>query len=255
MIEVRILGSGTSTGVPVIGCTCPVCTSQDSRDKRLRTSALISTDDAEILIDCGPDFRQQILRTSKFRKIDAVLITHEHYDHVGGIDDLRAFMPFGRIAMYAESYTADHLKQRLPYCLVDQDYPGVPKIDLYLIKAAVPFFVNNTEIIPIRVMYGKLPILGYVINRKLAYITDMLHLPKESFSFLSNLDLLIINALQVKEHPAHQNISQAIAITQMLHPKETYFIHMSHNAGTHEFINSKLPPHIHFAYDNLVIKV
>ena len=138
MGKLRILGSGTSTGVPEIGCTCPVCTSTDPRDNRLRASSLLHTDDAVILIDCGPDFREQMLRASSFEKIDGVLVTHEHYDHVGGLDDLRPFGRFADIPIYSDAYTAAHLRARMPYCFVDKVYPGVPRIYLQEVEAGVP---------------------------------------------------------------------------------------------------------------------
>ena len=158
-MKLRILGSGTSTGVPEIGCTCKVCTSTDPHDKRLRTSAMLCGDDVRILIDCGPDFREQMLRMNDFSKIDAVLITHEHYDHVGGIDDLRPFCRFGEIPIYAEAYTANHLCERLPYCLIDKVYPGVPRIYLNEIQPNIAFHVHDIEVLPFRVMHGHLPML------------------------------------------------------------------------------------------------
>ena len=163
-MKVRIIGSGTSTGVPQIGCTCPVCTSTDPKDNRLRASAIVETDDARILIDCGPDFRTQVLRLP-FEKIDGVLITHEHYDHVGGLDDLRPFCRFGSVPIYAENYVAQGLRLRMPYCFVDHRYPGVPDIPLQEISVGQVFSVNHTEVLPLRVMHGRLPILGYRIGQ------------------------------------------------------------------------------------------
>ena len=159
-MKVRILGSGTSTGVPQIGCTCPVCTSADPKDNRLRASAIVETEDARILIDCGPDFRAQVLHLP-FEKIDGVLITHEHYDHVGGLDDLRPFCRFGAVPIYAEEYVARGLRSRMPYCFVDHRYPGVPDIPLQEIEVGHAFSIHHTEVVPLRVMHGRLPILGY----------------------------------------------------------------------------------------------
>ena len=172
-MKLRILGSGTSTGVPEIGCKCEVCTSADPRDNRLRASSLLHTDDAVILIDCGPDFREQMLRAASFEKIDGVLITHEHYDHVGGLDDLRPFCRFGEIPIYSDEYTATHLRARMPYCFLEHKYPGVPQIFLQEVEAGKTFFINNTEITPLQVMHGRLPILGYRIGKRMAYITDI----------------------------------------------------------------------------------
>lgn len=254
MMKLRILGSGTSTGVPEIGCKCPVCTSADKRDNRLRTSALVCTDDARILIDCGPDFREQVLRASFFEPIDGVLVTHEHYDHVGGLDDLRPYCRFNEIPVYANAYTAGHLRARMPYCFVDKVYPGVPRIYLQEVEAGIPFFINRTEILPLEVMHGKLPILGYRIGGRLGYVTDMLTMPETSYACLQGLDVLVINALRVKPHPTHQCIEEAIEAASRIGAKETYFIHMSHHAGLHAEISLKLPSHMHFAYDGLVVE-
>ena len=253
-MKIKILGSGTSTGVPEIGCACPVCTSGDARDNRLRTSALVCEDDTTILLDCGPDFRQQMLRLHDFRRIDGVLITHEHYDHVGGLDDLRPFCRFGEIPVYAEEYTAENLCKRLPYCLLERAYPGVPRLYLQKIAPGEIFYIGGVEILPFRVMHGKLPILGYRIGKKLAYITDMLTMPDESYNSLEGIDVLIINALRVLPHPTHQCIGEALKAAERIGARETYLVHMSHHAGLHAEIEQGLPPHIHFAYDGLELE-
>lgn len=250
-MRLRILGSGTSTGVPEIGCTCPVCTSTDPRDNRLRASSLLHTDDTRILIDCGPDFREQMLRMPSFERIDGVLITHEHYDHVGGLDDLRPFCRFGEIPVYSDAYTAAHLQSRMPYCFVDKQYPGVPRIYLQEVKAGEPFYIKQTEVLPIRVMHGKLPILGYRIGGRLGYVTDMHTMPEESYEQLKDLDVLVMNALRPQPHPTHQSLSEALVAAERIGAKETYFIHMSHSAGLHAEISKQLPPHMHFAFDGL----
>lgn len=249
-MKLRILGSGTSMGVPTLACDCDVCRSTDPHDKRLRSSALLYTDGAVILIDCGPDFRQQMLQVEPFVVPDAILITHEHSDHVGGLDDLRPSNVFGDVNVYAEDYTARDLRVRLPYCFVEKKYPGVPGIMLHEVKPFRPFKVKNTEILPLRVMHGQLPILGFRIGN-LGYVTDMKTMPQESYDALAGLDMLIMNALHVYEHPTHQNIRQAVENALRIGAKETYFIHMSHYAGRHAVADSQLPPHIHYAYDGL----
>ena len=244
---VKILGSGTSTGVPQIGCNCPVCTSNDPRDNRLRTSVIVETEDARILIDCGPDFREQMLRMP-FKKIDGVLITHEHYDHVGGLDDLRPFCRFGAIPIYSESNVADKLRSRMPYCFVEHTYPGVPNIPLCELTAGNPFFINHTEILPFRIFHGNLPILGYRIG-KLAYITDMLFMPEESYTQLAGVDVLVINALRIASHPTHQNLEEALLVARRINARETYFIHMSHDIGLHSVAQQRLPKSFSLAFD------
>ncbi|MDO4949609.1 MAG: MBL fold metallo-hydrolase [Bacteroidales bacterium] len=254
-MRVSILGSGTSIGVPEIGCTCDVCTSKDARDKRLRCSGLVEVNDVRILIDCSPDFRQQMLALDDYRPIDAVLITHEHYDHVGGIDDLRAFCRFRNIPIFAEPATNTAIRQRIPYCFRENLYPGVPRITLANIVPGCPFTVQNLQgnsvsVLPFRVMHGKLPIVGYRIGR-FAWITDMLTMPEESYELLADVEGLVINALRHKCHPAHQTVEQALENIARIAPRRAWLIHFCHDVGLHACEEAKLPTHVRLAYDGL----
>lgn len=258
-MKITVLGSGTSTGVPQIGCECEVCKSNDSRDRRMRCSGLVEVEGVRILIDCGPDFREQMLRFSKFGPIDAVLVTHEHYDHVGGLDDLRPFCKFRDVPVYAENYTAERLLQRIPYCFVEHPYPGVPKISLNMIEPDKRFTVSNSdgksvEIIPFRVIHGKMPILGFRIGG-MAWITDMTDMPEGSYGCLAGLDCLFINALRIEPHRTHQSLSQAIGRAEKISAKNTYFIHASHQMGLHSEVEKILPEGMYQAYDGMEIIV
>ncbi len=256
-MKITILGSGTSTGVPEIGCPCPVCTSSDPRDRRLRCSGLVETGGVRILVDCGPDFREQMIRLNDFKPFDAVLVSHEHYDHVAGLDDLRPFCRFRNVPVYAESYTADRLRRRIPYCFAEHLYPGVPRITLEEIRTDAPFVVANSEgktvkVIPVRVMHGKLPVLGYRIG-SMAWITDMLTMPDSEYDLLQDLDVLVINALRFRPHLTHQSVSEALENARRIGARETYLVHMSHHIGLHAEAEQLLPPCVHFAFDGLVI--
>ena len=292
-MRITLLGTGTSCGVPQIGCPCEVCTSADPRDNRLRCSSLLEVGGKRILIDCGPDFRQQMLRID-FKPLDAVLITHEHYDHVGGLDDLRPYSIFGDVDVYAEKFCCDHLIQRIPYCFLPKEkrYPGVPAINLIEIEPHKPFVIRDVEkepmaseyledavkmkrqqvwdelqslrdseqethrdieIMPIRVMHGKLPIVGFRIEN-FAYITDMKTIPEEEYDYLKGVDYMIVNGLRHKEHPSHQTIEEAIAFARRLGVKDAWLIHMSHHIKPHAEEEKLLPEGIHLAYDGEVIE-
>lgn len=252
-MKLTFLGTGTSTGVPEIGCCCPVCTSTDPRDRRLRVSALVETDDTRILIDCGPDFREQMMHVP-FDRLDAVLLTHEHYDHTGGIDDLRPFCRFNDIDLYADDLTCRHLRERLPYFFREVLYPGVPRLHFHTIEAGHPFMVKSQEIKPLQVMHGKLPILGFRIG-KLGFITDMLTAPASTLQELEGVDTLVINGLRHHAHASHQTISEAINIAHSIGVRTTYLIHMSHEAGLHAQTATELPSQVHLAYDGLIINI
>lgn len=258
-MKLIFLGTGTSTGVPQIGCICPTCQSKDPRDKRLRCSGLLTINGVRILIDCGPDFREQMLRYDDFAQIDAILITHEHYDHVGGIDDVRPYCTFGDIHIYAEDKTAQRLRERLPYCFTEQLYPGVPNIALHHLTESEPFSVHNKagqsiSILPLRIMHAKMPILGYRIGN-LAWITDMSSLPQSSVEALKGIDTLVVNALRIEPHISHQTLEEALRFAEKIGAPNTYLIHMSHQIGKHEEVEKLLPPNVHLAYDGLTITI
>lgn len=251
-MKLTFLGTGTSTGVPEVGCTCPTCISTDPRDKRLRTSAMVEIENKRLLIDCGPDFREQMLR-NKVNHVDAVLITHDHYDHVGGIDDLR---PFGRkqdVPIYAEDYVQKSIHRCLPYAFVEKASTYVPNLKLQDISTE-PFLAAGIPVVPIRIMHHTLPILGFRIGN-LAYLTDVKVIPESEFKKLEGVEILIIDALREAPHISHLGFAEAIAYAERIAPKETYFIHMGHQVGTHETVEKLLPPHMFFAYDGLVLEL
>lgn len=251
-MKITFLGTGTSIGVPQIGCQCEVCCSSDPRDNRLRASALFEEAGTRILVDCGPDFRQQMLRIGMRQPLDAVLITHEHYDHVGGIDDLRPFTFEHDLPLYADAYACHHLRQRLPYCLVKHSYPGIPKLQLNELKEGDTLQIGFLSVTALRVMHGELPILGYRIN-DVAYLTDMTELFPSSFPLLQGIKLLIVGALRHTPHLTHQTVEQAISFSRSLGSIPTYLIHMCHQVGLHAIEEKKLPAGFHYAYDGLVL--
>lgn len=249
-MKILFLGTGTSTGIPQIGCECEVCKSSNPKDKRLRTSVLISDEDKNILIDCGPDFRQQMLNYN-IKHIDAVLLTHHHYDHISGLDELRSFTYTQPMPIYMEQNVADSIKRMYPYCFSKNRYPGVANIDIKIIDNT-PFEIFGRDIIPIRLMHYNLPILGYRCGN-VAYITDMLTISDEEVEKLKSLDVLIINALRKNKHISHQTLQDALNIVERVSPKKTYLIHMSHQMGLHDEVSKQLPENVYFAYDGLQI--
>jgi phosphoribosyl 1,2-cyclic phosphate phosphodiesterase len=244
-MEIQFLGTGTSTGVPQIGCKCKTCTSADSRDKRLRASVLIIEGKSRILIDCGPDLRQQML-SYDIDWISGILITHEHYDHLGGLDDVR---PLGQANVYAEKKVLTVIQQNMSYSFREKKYPGVPSIILNEITEDT-FFVNDIEVQPIRIMHASLPILGFRIG-KVAYLTDVKTIEDKSIELLKDLDILIISSLRHVEHFSHLNLNEALELSAKIGAHETYFTHISHDMGLHEETNRTLPERIQIAHDGL----
>ena len=252
-MTIEFLGTGTSTGVPQIGCNCEVCKSDDLKDRRLRTSALVSVDGINLLLDCGPDFREQILR-SENKNIDALLVTHSHYDHVGGVDDLRPYCAKskgGAFPIYARLDVLNDLRNRLPYCFKEHPYPGVPKFALHEIKNE-PFSIKGVTIIPLPVMHAKLLINGYRINN-MAYITDAKTISEETLDKIKGVDTLIINSLRIKPHMSHMCLEETLDVINKVVPRVAYLIHMSHDMGLHKQVSERLPKNVHLAYDGMII--
>jgi len=231
-----------------------VCRSTDPHDKRLRCSALLETETTRVLIDCGPDFRQQVLALP-FQRFDGILLTHIHYDHVSGIDDLRPFCVFGDINIYANQGTVDGLKTTMPYCFTEHLYPGVPRLNLHVAQPHVPFTIGDIDIIPIEVMHHALPILGFRIG-SFAYITDMKTINEGELPYLMGVKTMVVNALRfAPEHHSHQTVDEAIAFVRRVGAKHAYLIHPSHHIGLHKKVNAQLPQGIELAYDGQVIEV
>lgn len=253
-MKFTFLGTGTSTGVPEIGCKCEVCTSTDPRDSRLRSSALLQSGDTTVLIDCGPDFRQQML-TADVKKIDALLLTHKHYDHLVGIDDLRPYTRDRELPIYADRETEMQIRSFFPYCFGRVKYPGVANITVRSVDHKTPFTVGGIEVQPLRVFHGMFPITAYRFG-KLAYITDMSYIEPGELEKLVGVEVLVINALRFsKPHKTHQTVLEALAVIDYLKPRETYFTHLMHHIGLHAKIEKCLPNGVHLAYDGLEIEV
>lgn len=253
LLQITFLGTGTSQGIPMIASNDPVCLSTDSKDKRLRSSILISWDDKTYVIDCGPDFRQQMLR-EKVQLVNGVLFTHEHADHTAGLDDLRPYCyKIGEMPFYLDQKTLDSLEQRFQYIFSKENrYPGAPSVSANVIEKK-PFFIDNLEVVPIEVFHGKMPILGYRIQ-DVAYLTDVKTISFEEKLKLKNLDVLIVNALRIEKHPTHFNLQEALDFVDEIQPKKTYFTHISHKLGFHNEVSKKLPDNVFLSFDGLKIE-
>ncbi len=252
-MKITILGSGTSQGVPVIGCRCEVCRSADPRDKRLRSSIFVQTQGKNLVVDTGPDFRQQMLRLDADR-LDAVLLTHNHKDHVAGLDDIRAFnnLQQNDMPVYAEPYVQKALRNEFPYIFADHKYPGVPNVALHTIGEE-PFEVQGVPILPIRVLHYRLPVLGFRFG-DFAYVTDASSIPPEHLERLRGCKVLVINALRHEKHISHFTVAEALEVIDQVKPEVAYLTHISHKLG-HTQTEAALPPNVRMAYDGLEIEL
>lgn len=252
-MQITFLGTGTSQGVPVIGCTCPICTSPDPRDKRLRTSVLITIGDTNICIDVGPDFRQQMLRENVMH-LEAVLLTHTHNDHVAGLDDVRPFnFKYDRnMPVFAEEQVQQDLRQRFSYIFDVNPYPGAPRIEFHPISPESPFCVKGYQFTPIRVWHGKLPVLGFRIG-DFTYITDIKTIEPEELEKVKGTRILVLGALHYSTHYSHLNFEEAFTLVDRLKPEQTYLTHMSHRVGPYAEVGPNMPEGIALAYDSLKI--
>lgn len=251
---VTFLGTGTSQGVPVIACDCKVCNSLDYRDIRTRTSVYIEVENQNFVIDTGPDFRQQVLR-ERITKLDAVIFTHEHRDHTGGLDEIRSFNFKQKFDMpiYGSASVINQLKKDYTYIFTPSDYPGVPKVNEYIIDDST-FHINGVAIIPINLLHFKLPVFGFRIN-DFTYITDANYIPSIEKEKIKGTKVLVINALQLKSHVSHFNLDEALMLIEELKAQKAYLIHISHYLGLTRDVEKKLPENVELAYDGLKIKV
>jgi phosphoribosyl 1,2-cyclic phosphate phosphodiesterase len=247
-MKITFLGTGTSSGVPYLGCSCEVCQSLNPKDKRFRASVLLEIEGKSILIDCGPDFRQQALRAG-VKKIDAVLLTHQHVDHMMGLDDLRVF---GEVDIYADKNTCEAIYRVFSYCF-NNNYHGIPQFSLHEISNA-PFLVDGIEFIPIEVLHYKLPIHCYRIG-DFAYITDFKTIDDSEKLKLKGVKTLVVNALRFKDHFSHATVDEALSLINEITPDQAYLTHVSHEIGFHDEVNKKLPSNVRLAYDGLELFV
>lgn len=253
-MKVTFLGTGTSQGVPVIGCTCEVCSSLDFRNKRLRASITIAIGNQTFVVDTGPDFRQQMLR-ERINRLDAVLLTHAHRDHTAGLDDVRAYNFLHKMDMpvYGTQQVLDQIRIEFAYAFAEQYYPGIPRFALRLVDNE-PFQVNGIDIIPLHVLHLRLPVMGFRIG-DFSYITDAKFIPEETMQRLKGTKTLVLNALQKEEHISHFNLKEAIEMVERIKPHRAYFTHISHKLGLHGKVSDELPENISLAYDGLQLSL
>ena len=257
-MKITFLGTGTSQGIPVIGSTHPVCLSDDPRDQRLRVSVLMQWEGFNYVIDCGPDFRQQMLGTlsRKQKPLDGILLTHEHADHVAGLDDIRPFVfKQGAMPIYGHSRVLENLKRRFDYVFATENrYPGAPSVQMHTVTNNEPITIGGMRVIPIEVYHGALQVFGYRFN-KIAYLTDVKTIAAAEIDKLKDLDILVINALRYEEHQTHLNVEEALGLIDQIQPKRAYLTHISHLMGFHADIEKSLPDHVFLAYDGLTLTV
>lgn len=253
-LKITFLGTGTSGGVPMIGCDCEVCTSVDTKDKRLRSSIMVESATTRLVVDTGPDFRYQMLR-EKVKHLDAILFTHPHKDHIAGLDDIRAFNFFSKKAMevYADSLTEEAVRRDFYYAFSDTKYPGIPELNLNTITLD-PFVVGDIPVTPVLVWHLKMPVMAYRFG-KFTYITDANRIEESEKEKIKGSTIIVLNALRKKTHISHFNLEEAIAMVQELKVPAAFFTHISHQLGKHETVEKELPNGIHLAYDGLTIKI
>jgi phosphoribosyl 1,2-cyclic phosphate phosphodiesterase len=249
-MNITFLGTGTSQGVPVIGCSCEVCTSLDFRDKRLRSSVQVEVSNQSFVIDTGPDFRQQMLR-ERVKRIDAILFTHAHRDHTAGLDDVRAynFMQKMDMPVYGRQQVLDQLKIEYAYAFVKDSYPGIPRLLLNLIEED-SFTINGVQVMPLPVLHLKLPVLGFRFEN-FSYITDANYIPDGTMEKLKGTEVLVLNALQREPHISHFNLKEALSMIEQISPKKTFLTHISHKLGRHADVSKELPANVMLAYDGM----
>lgn len=253
-LHIQFLGTGTSTGIPMIGCDCTVCTSPNPKDNRLRSSILVQSQKTSLIVDTTPDFRYQMLRTHT-RRLDAVLFTHPHKDHMAGLDDIRAYNFFSQKAMdiYANSLTEEAVKRDFYYAFADKKYPGVPELNLITIDEN-PFVIGDIPVQPILVYHHKMPVFGFRFG-DFTYITDANRIEADQKELIRGSKVLVLNALRKEAHISHFTLQEAVDLATELDIPEVYFTHISHQLGLHETINQELPPHIQLAYDGLELRL
>jgi phosphoribosyl 1,2-cyclic phosphate phosphodiesterase len=254
-VKVTFLGTGTSQGVPVISCPCAVCTSSNNKDKRLRSSVWVEVDGVSIVIDSGPDFRYQMLR-SKVDRLDAIVFTHSHKDHIAGLDDVRAYNYFQQKAMevYATEDTQEALKREYAYIFENSSYPGIPQVKLNTITGEKPFQINGVEIIPIKLMHYKMEVLGFRI-KDFTYITDANYIAPGELEKVRGSKVIVLNALRHQQHVSHYTLTEAVDVATEIGAQQSYFTHISHQLGLHEEINKGLPSGMELAFDNLTVEL